>query len=436
MIVPSIDLAGGRAVQLEGGEALKIDAGDPRPLARNFSRVGEIAVIDLDAAKGEGENRRLIEELIGAYPCRVGGGIRDYDTAVHLLDAGARKIILGTAAVPDLLSRLPRERLIAALDARDGEVVVQGWRKRTGVRVADRVRELAPLVGGFLVTTVEREGRLGGADLKTAAEIIRICRECGEDIRVTWAGGVTTAEEVAELDRLGADAQVGMALYSGRLSLAEAFIAPLASDRPDGLWPIQVCDEAGIALGLVWGDAGSVAESLNRGRGVYRSRTRGLWEKGATSGNTQELIRIDADCDRDSLRYIVRQNGSGFCHLGTRTCFGPDWGLGALDRTIAGRRESSPPGSYTHRLYTEPGLLAAKIREEAAELAETEGPTRAAEEAADLVYFALVKLRAEGASLADMERVLDRRALKVVRRPGDAKPAYTEEGGSRWTSIH
>lgn len=436
MIVPSIDLMGGRAVQLEGGEALKIDAGDPRPLAADFSRVGEIAVIDLDAARGEGDNRRLVEELVSAYPCRVGGGIRDYDTAVRLLDAGARKLILGTAATPDLLSRLPRDRVIAALDARNGEVVVEGWRTRTGASVADRIRELAPYVGGFLVTTVEREGRMAGADLAMAGDILRSARECREDLRVTWAGGVSNAAEVAELDRLGADAQVGMALYSGKLSLAEAFTAPLASDRPDGLWPIVVCDEAGIALGLVWGDAESVAESLKRGRGVYRSRTRGLWEKGASSGNTQDLVRIEVDCDRDALRYVVRQNGGGFCHLGTRTCFGPDWGLGTLDRTIRSRHESSPPGSYTHRLFTEPGLLAAKIREEAAELAEAEGSVRAAEEAADLLYFALVKLRAEGASLAEVERVLDRRALKVVRRPGNAKPAYQEEGGSRWTSIH
>lgn len=436
MIVPSIDLMGGRAVQLEGGEALRIDAGDPRPLAADFSRVGEIAVIDLDAARGEGDNRRLVEELVSAYPCRVGGGIRDYETAVRLLDAGARKIILGTAAEPDLLSRLPRDRVIAALDARDGEVVVEGWRTPTGASVADRIRELAPYVGGFLVTTVEREGRMAGADLAGAAEIVRIARECREDLRVTWAGGVTTAGEVAELDRLGADAQVGMALYSGKLSLAEAFTAPLASDRPDGLWPVVVCDEEGLALGLVWGDRESVAESLKRGRGVYRSRTRGLWEKGASSGNTQDLVRIEVDCDRDALRYVVRQNGGGFCHLGTRTCFGPDRGLGALDRTIRSRQESSPPGSYTHRLFTEPGLLAAKIREEAAELAETEGPVRAAEEAADLLYFALVKLRAEGASLAEVERILDRRALKVVRRPGNAKPAFQEEGGTRWTGIH
>lgn len=429
MIVPSIDLMGGRTVQLEGGEALKIDAGDPRPIARAYSRVGEIAVIDLDAARGEGTNRSLIEELAASYPCRVGGGIRDYETAVRLLDAGARKIIIGTAATPELLSRLPKDRVIAALDARNGEVVVEGWRTRTGASIADRMKEIAPYVGGFLITVVEREGRMAGSDMKAAAELTALARECDPSIRVTWAGGVTTAAEVAELDRMGADAQVGMAIYSGALSLAEAFTAPLVSDRPDGLWPIVVCDEEGKALGLVWGDAESVAASLERGRGVYHSRKRGLWEKGLTSGNTQELIRIDADCDRDTLRYVVKQGGKGFCHLGTRGCFGPDWGLGELDRTIRGRRESAPPGSYTHRLFTEPGLLAAKLKEEAAELAETDSPTRAAEEAADLIYFALVKLRAEGASLMDAQRILDRRSLKMVRRPGDAKPAYTDQGG-------
>ncbi|HUX42851.1 MAG TPA: phosphoribosyl-ATP diphosphatase [Rectinemataceae bacterium] len=435
MIIPSIDIVKGRAVQLEGGETLRIDAGDPFPLAEKFARVGEIAVIDIDAARGEGDNRELVLELVRRFPCRVGGGIRDFDTAANLLDAGARKIIIGTAAEPELLSRLPRERLIAALDARNGEVVVEGWRKGSGKGVEERMRELAPFVGGFLVTVVEREGKMGGIDLEAARELAKLAASLPGKPALTIAGGVTTAAEVAELDRMEADAQVGMALYSGRLPLAEAFVAPLVSDRADGYWPVVVCDEDGVVLGLVWASAESVARSVETGRGVYMSRKRGLWEKGASSGNTQELVRIEVDCDRDSLRYIVKQNGAGFCHRGTRGCFGDDWGLARLDRTIAGRLESPPPGSYTHRIATEAGLLGSKLREEAAELAEAEGPERAAEEAADLVYFAIAKLRVEGATLRDVERVLDRRAFRVTRRPGNAKAAFAE-GSAKWPGIH
>ncbi|MDA0951393.1 MAG: HisA/HisF-related TIM barrel protein, partial [Proteobacteria bacterium] len=165
MIIPSIDLMGGQAVQLIGGKERAIEAGDPRPIAERFRLAGEIAVIDLDAALGQGDNRALIEELVKLAPCRVGGGIRDVETAIRWLDAGAAKVILGTAAKPEILRELPRERVIAALDAVEGEVVTHGWTTRTGASIDDRMAELAPYVGGFLVTFVEREGRMQGTDM-------------------------------------------------------------------------------------------------------------------------------------------------------------------------------------------------------------------------------------------------------------------------------
>ncbi len=148
MIVPSIDLMGGAAVQLVEGREKVIDAGDPRPIAARFGRVGEVAVIDLDAALGRGSNAGVIEELLRIAPCRVGGGIRDVATAQRWLDAGARKVILGTAARPDVLSELPRDRVIAAVDARDGHVVVEGWTKQAGAGLLERIAELRGAGGG------------------------------------------------------------------------------------------------------------------------------------------------------------------------------------------------------------------------------------------------------------------------------------------------
>ena len=139
MIVPSIDLMAGQTVQLIGGREHALDAGDPRPIAERFRIAGEIAVIDLDAALGKGSNADLVRSLLPIARCRVGGGIRDLPTAVAWLDAGAAKIILGTAAAPDLLRHLPRDRIIAALDARDGEVVVEGWQRGTGESILDRM---------------------------------------------------------------------------------------------------------------------------------------------------------------------------------------------------------------------------------------------------------------------------------------------------------
>jgi phosphoribosyl-ATP pyrophosphohydrolase/phosphoribosyl-AMP cyclohydrolase len=412
MIVPSIDLQDGHAVQLIGGEQKALDAGDPRPLAERYGRVGEIAVVDLDAALGKGSNAAVIEELIDFAPCRVGGGIRDVGSAIRWLDRGAVSVVLGTAAQPEVLEQLPRERVIAALDARHGEVVVEGWQKATGQRVLERVAALRELAGGFLVTFVEREGRLQGTDLDFARQI----RAAAGSAAVTIAGGITTAEEVAALDRLGCAAQVGMALYTDRLGLAEAFAAPLVSDRPDGLWPTVVADERGTALGLCYSDLASLRAALDQGWGVYHSRTRGLWIKGETSGAVQELLRVAADCDRDALRFTVRQQPPGFCHLATPTCWGADQGLGELARRLAARKEAAPPGSYTARLFADPALLGAKLREEAGELAAAATRAEVIHEAADVLYFTLVTLARHGIDPAEVEAVLDRRALKVTRR--------------------
>ncbi len=425
MIVPSIDLMNRNAVQLIGGREKAIDAGDPMPIAESFRLAGEIAVIDLDAALSQGSNESVIRELLALAPCRVGGGIRSASDAIRWLDAGASKVILGTAATPEVLRELPRERTIAALDTSHGEVVVEGWLRATGRTVIDRMRELRDIVGGFLVTFVDREGRMGGIDLTEVEVLVNEAH----DARLTVAGGVTTADEVAAIDALGADCQVGMALYTGRLGLAEAITAPLTSDRPDGLWPTVVVDERGVALGLAYSNAESVRHAVEQRRGVYHSRSRGLWVKGESSGSTQELLAIDLDCDRDTLRFTVRQKGEGFCHRHTRTCWGADAGLSALERTLRDRLRQAPPDSYTARLCRDPSLLHAKLREEVEELIHSQTSEETAQEAADVLYFTLVAMTNSGVSLEQVETILNQRRRRLTRRPGDAKPTR-ERGGA------
>lgn len=415
MIIPSIDLSAGQAVQLIGGETQALDAGDPIPILERFSIAGEVAVIDIDAARGEGNNRQLIADMCRRATVRVGGGIRDVESAVKWLDLGAARIIVGTAASPEFLSRLPKERVIVALDCRDGEVLSHGWRQTTGRNVLERIAELRDLCGGFLVTFVEREGLLGGTDLELAASVAA----AAAGVSLTVAGGIATAEEVGALDRLGADAQVGMALYTGGMSLSDAITAPLQSDRADGLWPTVVVDEVGTALGLAWSNGESIREAVETRRGVYHSRTRGLWEKGATSGATQRLLGIDVDCDRDSLRFtVVQQNG--FCHTGDRTCWGADRGLVRLARRLEEIAADDIEGN-TASLLADPQLLSSKIREEATELAAAVSPREVVAETADLIYFALVKAAAAGVSLDDIAAELDSRELRVTRRPMQAK---------------
>ena len=208
-------------------------------------------------------------------------------------------------------------------------------------------------------------------------------------------------------------------------NIGPSFISCLRTDRPDGLYATVVCDECGVALGLVYSSQESICESIQTGRGVYYSRSRkGLWRKGETSGAIQEIVSIKYDCDSDALQFCVRQLGNppSFCHTGNRSCWGPAKGLRALQEVLQARLESAPEGSYTRRLYNDETLLRNKLLEEAQELSEATETDHVAAEAADVIYFTMVAAVKGGASLEQIENHLDRRTLKIKRRPGNAKP--------------
>lgn len=213
-----------------------------------------------------------------------------------------------------------------------------------------------------------------------------------------------------------------------RLFVSKLLSGSWSSDRTDKLIPTVVCDESGIALGLVYSSEESVGESLRTQTGVYQSRKRGLWYKGATSGDTQELVKISLDCDSDALKFVIKQKGR-FCHLDQFGCFGDLKGISKLEQTLLSRKQSAPEGSYTARLFSDEKLLRAKIMEEAEELCDAKTPENVAFEAADLIYFALTKAISAGVSLADIEKNLDAKSLKVKRRTGNAKGKWAEKEG-------
>jgi phosphoribosyl-ATP pyrophosphohydrolase len=417
VLIPSIDLMGGKAVQLVGGRTKILEVDDVLGLAVRWRVYGELAVIDLDAALGQGDNLELVKALCGVARCRVGGGVRTVAKAHELLRAGAARIIIGTAASEAFLGKLPRERSIVAVDQHHGRLQSMGWRTDEAEAPLDRARRLAPHCGGFLMTAVDKEGRLEGVDWKAA----RLIREATA-LPITYAGGVSTVEDVAALDRLGLDAQVGMALYRGLLDPAEAFLACLDWEKQDGLIPAAVQDEAGRLRMVAWQNRESLRLALTEAKGVYWSRTRGgLWEKGKGSGNTQALLRVEADCDRDTLRFVVTQTGPS-CHSGAATCFGPgDFALADLETTIQQRAISGPEGSYTARLLGEKGLLEAKLREETEEVLQAKTQDELVWESADLLYFLMVRAAQGGVRLGQVLAELERRHLTDTRKPGNAK---------------
>lgn len=228
------------------------------------------------------------------------------------------------------------------------------------------------------------------------------------------------------------------------ISIADVFTSTLTTDRPDGLFTTLICGPAPAytALGVVYSSEELIRASIAERAGVYQSRKRReeLWYKGKTSGATQKLLKVQKDCDNDVVKFVVEQKaGSGFCHLDKNyTCFqdaqlyedAPGHGLAKLDATLQSRLENAPEGSYTRRLFTDESLLIAKMREELDELIEAGQKKDRAEvawEAADLVYFVMAWAAKHGVSLADVEKNLDVKSLRVTRRKGDAKEAYKKK---------
>ena len=222
MLIPSIDLQGGRIVQLVQGERLAIATDDVDAWVERFSRQPKVQLIDLDAAKGAGDNTALVRHICARLPCRVGGGIRTIERAEAILALGATKVILGSALFRDaavdvefarsLSDRVGPDRLIAAVDARGGRVVVNGWRTTLDLTPAEAMDRLEPFVGEFLYTHVDLEGLMRGTDLSAIAALRAVTTRA-----LTAAGGITTREEIDRLDAMGVDAVVGMAVYTGRL---------------------------------------------------------------------------------------------------------------------------------------------------------------------------------------------------------------------------
>ena len=224
MLIPSIDLQGGAVVQLIQGERLAIKDDDVFRWVRRFARFPKVQVIDLDAATGVGDNLALVRQIASSLSCRVGGGIRTIERATDVLAAGAQQIIAGSslfkAGRPDLAfakalaDRVGVDRVIAAVDSRGGHVVIHGWKTTLPLTAVQAVNALEPYCGEFLYTHVDTEGLMRGTDI----EAIRAVRQATTR-RVTAAGGITTQAEIDELDALGVDSVVGMALYTGALNL-------------------------------------------------------------------------------------------------------------------------------------------------------------------------------------------------------------------------
>lgn len=220
MLIPSIDLMGGKIVQLVQGARKELEFDNFQPWVERFSKYPLVQVIDLDAAMGQRDNRGLVHELTRQLHCQVGGGIRSIEDAQSLIEAGAQRVIFGSSLVTqgavntefaqDAAARLGPKRLVFAVDSRGGRVAIRGWIEKTSITADAMMRVLDPFCGAFLYTHIDTEGMLQGIPLDVVRELRSVTQR-----QLIAAGGIRSQEEIDTLDAMGVDAVVGMAIYRG-----------------------------------------------------------------------------------------------------------------------------------------------------------------------------------------------------------------------------
>lgn len=431
MVISSIDLKDGHVVQLKNGKELVLQRDDAGSLISEFNKYGEVAVIDLDAAlrntdeKGNTANTELLKSLLRKGNVRVGGGIRTAKKARELISLGAEKVIIGSAAwnldrknggsvlntefLDELVSSIGKQRIIISVDAINGKIAVKGWTETSDISLIEGAREAEKYASELLFTCVEKEGCMQGTDM----DMVRQLREAVK-CRVVAAGGVNSLEQIVQLEKLRCDVQLGMALYTGAVDLKESFIECIDWDKVGGMVPVIAQSPAGEVLMMGYSNKEALQKTFKDGKLTFFSRTRNtLWTKGETSGHFLELVKLRADCDRDTILATVIPHG-GVCHTGSFSCFSGEAdeksSMERLYGTIAERFANPRPGSYTATLNDK--RVREKVMEEAEELTEAEGKDEVIWEAADLLYFASVLMYKEGVTWQDVYNELDRRHKK------------------------
>ncbi len=429
MVIASIDMKNGHVVQLKNGKDLVIERDDAEDLISDFNKFGEVAVIDLDQAlrntdeNGNTKNTPILKSLLRKGNVRVGGGIRDVKKAKELISLGAEKVIVGSAAwkiadgkilneefLQELCDAIGKQRVIISVDSIGGKIAVKGWTQTVDIPLIEGAKAAQKFCSELLFTAVEKEGCMNGTDLE-ACKALRAAVDC----RVVVAGGVNSIEQITELEKIGCDVQLGMALYTGKVSLKDSFISCLNWEKVGTMIPVIAQSVAGEVLMMGYANKTALEKSFETEKLTFFSRTRNtLWTKGETSGNFLKIVKMRADCDRDTVLATVIPSGPT-CHTGSWTCFSSEAGeksnLERLSQIIAERFKNPRPGSYTATLDDK--RVREKIMEEAEELTdEAENRSDVIWEAADLIYFVSVLLHKEGVSWQDVYDELDRRHKK------------------------
>lgn len=317
MIIPSIDIMDGKAVQLKQGNEKVYENQDIESIVEMYKIFPQINVIDLDSAMGKGENKELIKMLCKKITCNVGGGIRSVELAKEYIANGANSIIVGTRANEEFLKQLPKEKVIVALDIKDGKIAIEGWKKLEEANIYEKIKKLENYCYKFLITNVNVEGLNKGTDLNFFETLVGKTHN-----NIMVAGGITTIQEIKYIHKLGFDQVLGRAITSGKLNIMDCYIEIMNFEKTNGLIPTIVQDtNTKEVLMLAYSNKESLKKTYEIKKATYYSRSRkSLWTKGEKSGNIQNIEKIYLDCDSDTILFLVNQKGVA-CHRNKRTCF-------------------------------------------------------------------------------------------------------------------
>ncbi|MGV8086538.1 MAG: bifunctional phosphoribosyl-AMP cyclohydrolase/phosphoribosyl-ATP diphosphatase HisIE [Candidatus Woesearchaeota archaeon] len=403
MIIPAIDIMNGNAVQLKQGKTKILEVKNINSLIKKFEIFPEINIIDLDAALSCGTNKAQIKNICAQTSCNVGGGIRDIDTANEYLRAGAKHIIIGTMAKKEFLINLPSHRVIVALDIKKGKIAIEGWKKQIEGELKEKIIELEKYCSGFLITNIDVEGLGKGVDINFIESLKNITKN-----RIIISGGITNYKEIKHIDSLGFDQVIGLAIHTKKIDLHEALLEII--DNTKGLIPTIALDENGQILMLAYSNKESILKTLESKKTTYYSRSRkSLWTKGESSGNTQEFLKINYDCDADTLIYTVKQKGNA-CHTGKYSCFKEkDFTLIDLIEFLKQRIKNKDINSYTYKISSNNEKLHKKIIEEAFEVTQAQKDSEKIWEIADLMYFVFVYMAKNN---IDLKSVINELSLR------------------------
>ena len=394
-------------------------------LTRAVKNAGKNAIIHIDLVNGL-SSREIAVDFI-AKTTSADGIISTKPQLVkrakELISLGAEKVIIGSAAwnshpengsvlneefLNELVQAIGKDRIIISVDAINGKIAVKGWTETIDISLVDGAKQAEKFCSELLFTCVEKEGCMQGTNMEYVKQL-RDAVHC----RVVVAGGVSSVPEIKELEKLHCDVQLGMALYTNKVALKDAFIACLDFEKMPMI-PVIAQSVNGEVLMQGFANEQAFEKTFETGKLTFWSRSRNeLWTKGDTSGNFLNVVKLRADCDRDCVLASVLPTGPS-CHTGSWTCFGTDpdekSSMGRLYNVIADRFANPKPGSYTATLDSK--RVREKVEEEAEELCEAETKEDVIWEAADLLYFVNVLLYKEGVTWQDVYNELDKRHKK------------------------